>query len=66
MHESTGETPSILMLGRELREANSDRDSDEDYAYFLRNGIYESKTNARVNLKNSARRQFSIEDRMEE
>ena len=71
VHESTGETPSMMMLGRELRlpidfiiaEANSERDPDVDYAYFLRNAIYESETNARVNLKNSARRQKTIYDR---
>ena len=76
--ESTGETPSMLMLGRELslpidltmeaprQEETVDSPSETDYAYQLRKRMQRAHQRARENLAESARRQKRTYDQKAE
>ena len=71
-HESTGETPNMLMLGREvflpldlMTRVASDMDEGDiqsDYAYQLREGMRFAHDRAREHLRNSTRRQKKYYD----
>jgi hypothetical protein len=72
-HASTGETPHMMMLGREVRTptdwivASPAEDTPEecntDYVYELRQRLAEAQERARVQLQQSARRQKNLYDR---
>ena len=76
--ESTGETPNMLMLGRELSlpidltmEAGNlgevvDSYPETDFAYNLRKGMQRAHQRARDNMAESARRQKKTYDRKAE
>ena len=71
VHPSTGETPNMLMLGRDLiypldvavASESPDKSKETDYVTDLRERLHEAHEHARTNLQTTARRQKIRYDR---